>query len=152
VLDLHAAHDLQACVTTVEQALRQARANPRAPVAIHARTLKGFGVQKTVASNSGGHGFPLKDPSELPAFLAEIYTGHEVPEAFRAWMKDLEDQVAQKKAQKKTANAQAGAQHPANAQAHAQHHTEKVQAGVSRALIRKREEGLPIVSISADLP
>jgi len=129
VFDLYEGHDLQACVDIVESAFQAARENPRKPVAIHARTVKGHGVKKTAESASGGHGFPLKAPSELKAFLSEIYGGAEVPKVFLDWAAELEKTSA--------APAQPG---------------KKVQAGVSAALIKKREAGFPVISISADLP
>jgi transketolase len=129
VFDLYEGHDLQACTDIIESAFQAARENPKKPVAIHARTVKGFGVKKTADSASGGHGFPLKAPSELKAFLTEIYNGAEVPKEFLDWAVELEGVTA--------CPAQPG---------------KKVQAGVSAALIKKREAGLPIVSISADLP
>jgi transketolase len=129
VFDLYEGHDLQACTDIMESAFQAARDNPRRPVAIHARTVKGYGVKKTADSNSGGHGFPLKAATELKAFLSEIYGGAEVPKVFLDWAVELESVTA--------CPAQPG---------------KKVQAGVSAALIKKREAGLPIVSISADLP
>lgn len=137
VIELHEAHDLQTCTSTLESALQMARENPRQPVAIHARTVKGYGVKKTADSASGGHGFPLKAPSELKAFLSEIYRGGEVPQPFLDWAQELETAAANKKS--------GGGDKPAVPE-------QKVQVGVSKALIKKRQEGLPIVSISADLP
>src|SRR6185369_9239051 len=94
------------------------------------------GVKKTADSASGGHGFPLKAPTELKAFLSEIYRGGEVPRVFLTWAEELEAQAAAKKS--------SGAK-PAVPEM-------KVQVGVSKALIKKRQEGLPVISISADLP
>ena len=136
VLDLFEAHDLQACTTMIESALRSVRENPKRPVAIHARTIKGFGIKKTADSASGGHGFPLKHPSELKAFLTEIYGTAPVPQPFLDWAAELEAQAAQKKP---------SGEKPAIPE-------QKVQVGVSKALIRKRQEGLPVISVSADLP
>ncbi len=129
VFDLYDGHDLPHCVEMIEAAVQAARENPRKPVAVHARTVKGFGVKKTADSNSGGHGFPLKAASELKAFLSEIYDGKEVPQIFLDWAAELEKTAANP--------GQPG---------------KKVQAGVSAALIKKRQEGLPIVSLSSDLP
>lgn len=136
VLDLYEAHDLQACTSILESALQMARENPCKPVAIHARTVKGFGVKRTADANSGGHGFPLKQPSELKGFLSEIYRGLEVPEQFLKWAEELETQASIKKS---------SSEKPAIPE-------QKVQIGVSKALIKKRQEGLPLFSISADLP
>ncbi len=62
VLDLFEAHDLQKVTATLETAIEKAKADPGKPIAIHARTIKGYGVKKTADSASGGHGFPLKSP------------------------------------------------------------------------------------------
>lgn len=136
VIDLFEAHDLQACTTVIERAIKMVRENPRKPVAINARTIKGFGVKKTADSSSGGHGFPLKHPSELKAFLDEIYKGETVPALFLDWATELERVAATKSS---------ASEKPAVPEV-------KVQVGVAKALIKKRQEGLPIVSISADLP
>jgi len=136
VFDLYEAHDLQACTAMIEEAVNTARENPRKPVVIHARTVKGHGIKKTAESASGGHGFPLKAPSELKAFLTEIYRGGEVPQPFLKWAEELEAAAAAKKP---------SGEKPAIPE-------QKVQVGVSKALMKKRAEGLPIISISADLP
>jgi len=136
VLDLYEAHDLQACTTMIESAFASVRENPNRPVAIHARTIKGYGVKKTSDSASGGHGFPLKQPAELKNFLSEIYGQQDVPKVFLEWASELEAQAAVKKA---------SADKPTVPE-------QKVQIGVSKALIRKRQEGLPVISVSADLP
>ncbi|MGE0525643.1 MAG: transketolase C-terminal domain-containing protein [Bdellovibrionales bacterium] len=139
VVDLLAAHDLQACTTTIEAALAKVRENPLRPVAIHARTIKGYGIKKTAESTSGGHGYPLKSPSELNAFLSEIYEGEDVPTLFREWAEELETQAANKSTKKSPADK------PEVPEG-------KVQVGVSRAMIHKREQGLPVFSVSSDLP
>lgn len=140
VFDLFEAHDLQACTTMIESAFKRVRENPLKPVAIHARTIKGYGVKKTAEAASGGHGFPLKHPSELKAFLTEIYSGKDVPALFLQWADELVEKAAAADAAKKAA-----APKPAVPDI-------KVQVGVSKALIQKRKEGLPVISISADLP
>lgn len=129
VFDLYDGHDLQHCMEMIEAGIQAARENPRRPVAIHARTVKGFGVKKTADSASGGHGFPLKAATELKAFLTEIYDNQDVPKVFLDWAAELEKTPA--------GPAQPG---------------KKVQAGVSAALIKKRQEGLPVISLSSDLP
>jgi transketolase len=133
VLDLHEAHDLEACAATIEIAIERARANPRIPVAIHARTVKGYGIKKTMEALTGGHGFPLKDPQELEKFLEEIYGEEKVPAEFMVWARHLEEEALA-------------------AKANAVKSTDiKVQVGVAKALIKKREEGLPLFSVTADL-
>lgn len=136
VVELAEAHDLQKVATTLELAFEKATENPRKPVAIHARTIKGYGVKKTVESASGGHGFPLKAPTELKEFLTEIYASREVPKPFLQWADDLVEQAASKKSSEAK---------PAVPEV-------KVQEGVAKALVKKRQEGYPIFSISSDLP
>lgn len=131
VLTLPNGHDLSACAKTIQVAFDMARANPNRAVAIHARTVKGFGIKKTAESSTGGHGFPLKDASELRGFLTEIYQSEPVPQEFLAWADAM---VEETKAKKKTQDSGV-----------------KVQSGIAKALIKKREEGLPIFSVSADL-
>jgi transketolase len=134
VMELEQAHDLQACYDTLVKAIDTARKNPKQPVAIHAKTIKGIGTKKTAESASGGHGFPLKSPSELPAFLSEIYHGEQFPAEFTAWIEELNKLEAHIKA---TAVKDTG---------------EKIQNGVASALIRARKENLPVISVTSDLP
>lgn len=133
VLELDQAHDLEACLHITQKAIELARQNSQKPVAIHARTVKGYGVKKTAESASGGHGFPLKKAAELSSFLEEIYTGASIPSEFLNWVEDL-----------KIREAQVGASSGSG--------TQKVQVGVAKALIEKKKAGLPIVSLSSDLP
>jgi len=137
VIPLADGHDLQKCYDSIAQAISEARANPKVPVAVHARTIKGIGTKKTAESSSGGHGFPLKSPTELKAFISEIYSGEKYPEAFDQWIEELIVWETQIKAK--------AAQTPKVAD-------EKIQAGVSAALIKARKEGLPIISVTSDLP
>lgn len=140
VIQLPEGNNLQKCVEAIETAIATARANPKQPVAIHARTVKGIGTQKTAASSSGGHGFPLKSPKELPAFLTEIYDGGTFPQEFSQWIEELVTTEANKtKSTPKAAEVLNGP-------------NDKIQVGVSSALIRARKEGLPIVSVTSDLP
>lgn len=142
VLELKEAHNLQACTQTLEQALNIAQKNPHKPVAVHAHTIKGYGVKSTEQSASGGHGFPLKDPKELRAFLQEIYQGEVVPQEFLKWTQELESKW-EKKQISQTSDSSVHAPSVKK---------EKVQVGVTAALNLAREQGLPVVSISSDLP
>lgn len=139
LLHLENAHDLQSCVDFCEQAIQRARKNPTRPIAIHAKTIKGYGVKKTAESLSGGHGFPLKSPTELDAFLSEIYDGEEVPEVFTNWALELVEKEKEKSQNKSTKSSSSVAK-------------QKVQVGVAQALIEARKKGLPVFSISSDLP
>ncbi|MDB2425984.1 thiamine pyrophosphate-dependent enzyme, partial [bacterium] len=140
VLKLEKAHDLTECLKVLSEAIEIAKANPQQPVMVHAKTIKGYGVKKTAESASGGHGFPLKKPAELTEFINEIYTTNnayesnkEIPEEINNWTKEL---IA--KDQPKAASTG-----PKKV---------KVQEGVSKALIKKRKEGLPVISVTSDLP
>lgn len=133
-------HDLLACVAAVEQAVSSVMDDPTVPVCIHAKTIKGYGVEKTMKSASGGHGFPLSDPKDLNDFLKEIYSDKEVPEEFLTWAKEIQDKHAAK---------------PAKSSTNTNTNTivsEKVQNGVSKALIDKKKAGYPIISVTSDLP
>lgn len=130
-------HDLLACVAAVEQAVSSVMDDPTVPVCIHAKTIKGYGVEKTMKSASGGHGFPLSDPKDLNDFLKEIYSDKEVPEEFLTWAKEIQDKHAAK---------------PAKASSTPAIVSEKVQNGVSKALIDKKKAGYPIISVTSDLP
>src|SRR5262249_43964900 len=96
--------------------------------------------KKTEASSSGAHGFPLTDPKDLTGFIGEIYAGQTVPAEFTAWSQDLCEEFSKKAAAAATKPKPTGLA------------DEKGQNRVSKALIAKRKAGLPIVSVSADLP
>lgn len=134
VISLPEGNDLQKCFDTISVAIEVAKNNPKVPVAIHAKTVKGIGTKKTVDSATGGHGFPLKSPSELPAFLNEIYEGQPVSLICSTWIEELITLEADIKAK---AVKDSG---------------EKIQVGVSSAMVRARKEGLPVLSITSDLP
>lgn len=137
VIPLEKGNDLQACYEAVEKAMQWAEKNPHQPVALHAKTIKGYGVKKTEESASGGHGFPLKTALELESFLKEIYSGEEIPQEFLSWQKELVDQHQKAQVQKKSGSSEV---------------SEKVQVGISAAMIKKYKQGLPVISITSDLP
>ena len=148
VMRLEDGHHLQACVSTLEEAIQQVSLDSTVPVVIHARTIKGKGSKKAEASPSGAHGFPLKKAEELPAFLAEIYEGSHVPQEFLAWAEELKAwEVTKASAPKKEE-----ATHLLPGQALLKKTpSEKIQVGVAAALIACRKKGLPVISVSADL-
>lgn len=149
VLRLEDGHHLQACTSTLEEAFEQVSLDPSVPVVIHARTIKGKGSKKAEASATGGHGFPLKKAEELPAFLTEIYDGGSVPPEFNAWAEELRAWEVQKSsAPKASESANTGG---AGAALIKKTPNEKIQAGVSAALSKCRSQGLPVISVSADL-
>ncbi|WP_413582715.1 transketolase C-terminal domain-containing protein [Bdellovibrio sp. HCB288] len=134
VISLPEGNDLQKCYDAIVTAVEKAKANPKVPVAIHAKTVKGIGTKKTAESASGGHGFPLKSPTELPAFLSEIYNGEALPAVYNTWIDELNKWEAEIKA---NAVKDTG---------------EKIQTGISSAMIRARKAGLPVLSVTSDLP
>lgn len=127
-------NNLQACMDSLTEAIRAAKENPKMPVVIRAKTVKGIGTKKTAESSSGGHGFPLKSPSELPAFLTEIYGG-EYPKEFNNWIEEL---VLIEKSNKDKEIKSTVVE-------------EKIQVGISKAMISAAKKGFPVVSISSDL-
>lgn len=134
VISLNEGNDLQKSFDAIAHAVELAKANPKAPVVIHARTVKGIGTKKTAESASGGHGFPLKSPSELAAFLGEINGGVALAALYNGWIEELVKHEAELKAK---AVKDTG---------------EKIQLGVSAAMVRARKAGLPVISVTSDLP
>ncbi|HEX3720685.1 MAG TPA: transketolase C-terminal domain-containing protein [Verrucomicrobiae bacterium] len=134
-------NDLQTVYLAVEKGLEEARANPRKPVCLWVKTVKGYGVRSTVESASGGHGFPLHNGEKIVDFFDEIYWGdNEVPPELTNWAKALHTSWEEKEAAKK-------AKPPAPPGAK----KEKIQSGLSKGAIRAAQEGLPVYSLSADL-
>lgn len=133
-------HDLQGCADEIDAAIDTAITDPSKPVALWVQTVKGYGSQKAVASSSGGHGFPLKKAEELPAFLKEIYNNEPYPEEFDGWIDELKKFEAEKKAQASDSNLFGDVK------------SQKVQVGVAAALSACRASGLPVISVSSDLP
>ena len=132
--------DLQKVYLAFEQAVAEAKGDPRRPVCLWVKTVKGFGVKETELSSSGGHGFPLKDGEKIVEFVNEI-TGGKTPTDLAAWAQALRKGWEDKQAAKKNAPAASPAVKK-----------EKVQAGFARAMTTAAQEGLPVVSVSADLP
>ena len=132
--------NLEKVYQAVEQALAEAKGDPRRPVCLWVKTIKGYGVKETEKSSSGGHGFPLKDGEKIIPFVEEI-TGGQTPPELKAWAEGLRREWEEKQAAKKVAVSTTPAVKK-----------EKVQAGFARAAVRAAQEGLPVISISADLP
>ena len=144
VIQVPDGNELAAVYLAVERGLEQARANPRAPVCLWVKTIKGFGVKATMESASGGHGFPLAGGEKIVEFVNEIYFGGEVPAELAAWSRDLRAGWETKEAAKKAKAAAAPPAAPAVK-------TEKIQAGLAKGAARAAQEGLPVFSLSADL-
>ena len=137
IINLPFGHELQKVTVCLEKAIERSLKNPSTPVAVIAQTIKGYGNKKMEESSNGGHGFPLKDPHDLIFFLKEIYQEEAIPEEFRKWTKELIEKFKQKKSSASQVNNSM---------------KEKTQGGISKAMIQKAQEGLPIISITADLP
>jgi transketolase len=137
-------HDLQAVYLAVEKAVVDAKANPNKPVAIWAKTIKGYGVKSTMENSAGGHGFPLANGEKIVEFVSEIYSGN-VPEEFANWAKALRADWEKKEAEKK---AKAAAAPTPTAPAVKK---DKVQSGLAKGAIRAAQEGLPVYSVSSDV-
>ena len=152
-VSLNSAHNLQETILCLEKVFKEV--SPDQPIAVQAKTTKGYGVQKTETSASGGHGFPLKNPQDLTAFLNEIYKGETVPEEFLKWSQEMVHLFNQKKSNSvqktQTLNPAFQKDFETKNNKDLEMKYEKVQVGVSQALIKKREEGFPIVSVSSDL-
>jgi len=132
-------HDLETVYQTLEEAIAAAKSDPKQPVFIWLKTIKGYGIKETEESSSGGHGFPLKNGENIHAWLDEIFEGA-VPDEFKAWGAELVGQWQADEAKKKNA-----------APAKPLVEKTKIQAGLPKALIRAAQEGSPVVSVSADL-
>jgi transketolase len=134
LIKLENGNDLQACTTSIEKAMEQALQNPQQPIVIWAKTIKGIGTKKTAESASGGHGFPCKSPTELPDFIKEIYGNEAAPIIFNSWIEEL---IGMEKQIKSNAKPDSG---------------EKIQTGISKAMINAFKKGLPVISVTSDLP
>jgi len=135
-------HDLQAVYLAMEKGIEQAKANPKSPVCLWVKTIKGYGIKATEENAAGGHGFPLANGEKIVDWINEI-CANQPPEEFLNWAKALRAEWEQKEAAKK-AKAAAAPAAPAVKK-------DKVQAGLAKAAIRAAQEGLPVYSISADV-
>lgn len=134
VIKVEKGNDLVACAEALVQALKKAQAHPEKPVAIWLKTIKGIGTVKSAQSSSGAHGFPCKTVAELKDFVKEVYQNKTLPDLFQNWISDLE---SLEKKSKENATPDTG---------------EKIQKGISKSLIKAAQKGLPVISVSADLP
>ncbi|MGO8696167.1 MAG: transketolase C-terminal domain-containing protein [Limisphaerales bacterium] len=144
VIEVPQGNDLQAVYLAVESGLEQIRANPKAPVCVWCKTVKGYGVRSTVESSSGGHGFPLANAEKIVDFVNEIYWGVEAGAGkLGEWAQRLRDDWARNDAAKKAAAVGAGAGETVK--------KDKVQSGLAKGAVRAAQEGWPVYSISADV-
>lgn len=136
-------HDLAAVYQAVAAGLAQARSNPRQPVCLLVKTIKGYGVKATEQSASGGHGFPLANGEKIVEFVQEIYGGHP-PAELADWAGALRADWAARDAAKKAKTAAAAPAPPAPK-------TDKVQSGLARGAIKAAQAGHPVFSVSSDV-
>lgn len=145
VVKLANGNDLQAAFTAVETAIRLAESDRTRPVALWAKTVKGYSVAATEKSASGGHGYPLAGKDALGGglrkFVLEVNKGQALPSWAEAWTAEIEFQ-------EKAKFEQAATMLPPSASAVKK---DKIQAGFPKAMIAAADKGLPVVSVSADL-
>ena len=132
----------------IESAVAAAKANPRQPVCVICKTVKGFGIKATEENSAGGHGFPLANGEKICDWMTELFKGNIVPAELMTWAQSLRADWERKDAQQKAKAAAAAA---AGTPAPAKPKTDKVQAGLARAAVRAATEGLPVYSISSDV-
>jgi len=135
VQELDDGHDLQQVFGAVEHAVADALADPSVAQVVWCHTVKGKGVLSAEEAKTGGHGYPVKSAEQLRAFLEELQGGEIGEPVFQDWLGELEQLYAEQQAKKSDGGAPA----------------EKIQEGLARGAIAAVEEGLPVVSVSADL-
>lgn len=143
VVELANGHDLAAVYLALEQAVAAAKADPRQPVCLIARTIKGYGVKATEESASGGHGFPLANGEKIIDFVNEIYGG-EPPDEFARWAQALRTDWETREAARQARAAAAAAAAPAPKK-------DKVQSGLAKGAIKAAQAGYPVFSVSCDV-
>lgn len=123
-------NNLEACYQSLKKSIDEAQTKNK-PVCLWLKTIKGYGIKETEQSKSGGHGFPLKAHDEkIFNFLQEIWN-NQCPEEFINWANSLVIKPNTKSSSSEV--------------------KEKIQDGFARALIKMKKQGMPVVSISADL-
>lgn len=145
VIEVPDGHNLEAVYHALEAAVAQAQTNPRQPVCLRCKTIKGYGVKATEESASGGHGFPLSNGEKAVEFVSEIYGGNP-PAEFRDWANALRADWEAREAAKKAKAAAAPA--PTSAPAVKK---DKVQSGLAKGAIRAAQAGYPVFSVSSDV-
>jgi transketolase len=143
VISVPNGHNLQEVYLAVEKAVAAAKANPKQPVCVHCKTIKGYGIKATEENSAGGHGFPLANGEKIVDWMTELYQGDTVPAELLSWAQSLRADWEKKEADKK-AKAAAAPAAPAPKK-------DKVQAGLAKGAVRAATEGLPVYSISSDV-
>lgn len=134
LIEIEEGHNLELVYQSIEQAITKLKTKTQKPIALVFKTIKGKGVEATEQAASGGHGYPLKAYDQgLNSFLAEIYN-NEVPAEFSAWAQEILDQTPPPATRKDPPVKK-----------------EKIQVGVSNAMMDALKNGLPVFSVSSDL-
>lgn len=144
VIPVPKGHDLPAVYDAVEKGIAQAKANPKQPVCLIVKTVKGQGIKATEENAAGGHGFPLANGEKIIDWINEIYGG-QPPEEFLNWARTLRADWEKKEAEKK---AKAAAAPASSAPAVKK---DKVQSGLAKAAVKAAQAGYPVYSISSDV-
>jgi transketolase len=139
-------NNLQEVYLAIEKGIAAAKANPKQPVCLLCKTVKGYGIKATEENSAGGHGFPLANGEKIVDWMTELFKGDTVPADIASWAQALRADWEKKDAEKK-AKAAAAAGAPAAPAVK----KDKVQAGLAKAAIRAAQEGLPVYSISSDV-
>jgi len=140
VIKVENGHDLQDVYLKVEEAIASAQADPTQPIFVWLKTVKGYGIKATEENASGGHGFPLPNGEKIKDWLDEIFGG-DVPEEFKAWGDEIFSiWEAAEKAKAEAPKSDAPAVKKT-----------KIQAGLSKGAIQAAQEGIPVMSVQADL-
>jgi transketolase len=145
VINVPNGNNLQEVYLAIEKGIAAAKANPKQPVCLLCKTVKGFGIKATEENSAGGHGFPLANGEKIVDWMTELFKGDTVPADIASWAQALRADWEKKDAEKK---AKAAA---ATAPAAPAVKKDKVQAGLAKAAIRAAQEGLPVYSISSDV-
>jgi len=137
-------NDLQTVFLAVEKAIANAKAQPKKPVCIWLKTVKGYGIKATAENSAGGHGFPLANGEKIVDWLTELYQGDTVPAEILGYGQALRNDWEKKEADKKAKAANPVPAAPAVKK-------DKVQAGLAAGAIKAAMEGYPVYSVSSDV-
>ena len=127
-------HNTNEIYGVLKDSFEESKNNPKKPIALHFKTVKGKGHKASENSKNGGHGFPLKSPEGLREMTQEVYGTEQFPPLIESWVLEFESRVV-KKSKTKTGTVV----------------KEKIQVGLSKAFVELKKEGFPLISISSDL-
>jgi len=142
VIRLKNGHDIQAVYTAMEQAIEFAKADPKKPVFVWAKTIKGYGIKATEENAAGGHGFPLANGEKIIDWIQEL-THNNPPAEILAWAQVLRNDWETKQ--------EAAKAKPAAAPTVPVVKKDKIQGGLSAGAIDAVKEGYPVFSVSSDV-